>query len=49
MLKAVGDTVEKVNGFWLSLPERKVVPAKVIERIDTHVRLMTPVLGTCAE
>jgi len=49
VLKAVVDTVEQVNGFWWSLPERKVVPAKVLERIDTHVRLMTPILGTCAE
>lgn len=49
VLKAVGDTVEQVNGFWWSLPERYVVPAKVLERIDTHVRLMTPVLGTCAK
>lgn len=49
VLKAVVDTVEQVNGFWWSLPERKVVQAKVLERIDTHVRLMTPILGTCAE
>jgi serine/threonine-protein kinase HipA len=49
VLKAVVDTVEQVNGFWWSLPERKVVPTKVLERIDTHVRLMTPILGTCAE
>lgn len=49
VLKAVVDTVEQVNGFWWSLPERKLVPAKVLERIDTHVRLMTPILGTCAE
>lgn len=49
VLKAVVDTVAQVNGFWWSLPERSVVPAKVLERIDTHVRLMTPILGTCAE
>jgi serine/threonine-protein kinase HipA len=49
VLKAVVDTVEQVNGFWWSLPERKVVPANVLERIDTHVRLMTPILGTCAQ
>ncbi|WEZ85710.1 HipA domain-containing protein (plasmid) [Rhizobium sp. 32-5/1] len=49
VLKAVVDTVGQVNGFWWSLPERKVVSAKVLERIDTHVRLMTPILGTCAE
>ena len=49
VLKAVVDTVERVNRLWWSLPERDVVPAKVLERIDTHVRLMTPILGTCAE
>ena len=48
MLKAVVDTVERVNEVWWSLPERNVVPAKVLVRIDTHVRLMTPILGTCA-
>lgn len=49
VLKAVVDTVERVNGFWWSLPERNVVPAKVLERIDTHVRLMMPILSTCAD
>lgn len=49
VLKAVVDTVERVNEVWWSLPERSVAPAKVLERIDTHVRLMTPILGTCAE
>ncbi|ODT14670.1 MAG: toxin HipA [Kaistia sp. SCN 65-12] len=49
VLKAVSDTVERVNEVWWSLPERSVAPAKVLERIDTHVRLMTPILGTCAE
>lgn len=49
VLGAVVDTVELVNQLWWSLPDRKVVPAKVLERIDTHVRLMTPILGTCAD
>lgn len=49
VLKAVVDTVERVNDVWWSLPERRVAPARVLERIDTHVRLMTPILGTCAE
>jgi serine/threonine-protein kinase HipA len=49
VLKAVTETVERVNELWWSLPEREVVPTKVLERIDTHVRLMTPILGTCAE
>lgn len=49
VLKTVVDTVEQVNGFWWSLPERDVIPVKVLERIDTHIRLMTPILGSCAE
>lgn len=49
VLKAVSDTVERVNEVWWSLPERSVAPAKVLEPIDAHVRLMTPILGTCAE
>lgn len=49
VLKAVVDTVERVNEVWWSLPERSVAPAKVLERIDTHVSLMTPILGACAE
>lgn len=49
VLKAVSDTVERVNEVWWSLPERSVAPAKVLGRIDTHVRLMTPILATCAQ
>ncbi|OWV73843.1 toxin HipA [Rhizobium sp. R339] len=49
VLKAVADTVERVNELWWPLPERTVVPEKVLERIDKHVRLMTPILGTCAD
>lgn len=48
VLRAVTDTVERVNELWWSLPERQVVPQKVLERVDTHVRLMTPILSTCA-
>jgi serine/threonine-protein kinase HipA len=48
VLRSVVDTIERVNERWWSLPEREVVPAKVIERIDAHVRLMTPILGACA-
>ncbi|OWV92715.1 toxin HipA [Rhizobium sp. R72] len=48
VFQAVIDTVERVNELWWLLPERNVVPEKVLERIDTHVRLMTPILGTCA-
>ncbi|KIQ05603.1 toxin HipA [Agrobacterium tumefaciens] len=49
VLSAVTDTVERVNELWWSLPERQVVPQKVLERVDTHVRLMTPILSTCAD
>ncbi|XUY30060.1 type II toxin-antitoxin system HipA family toxin (plasmid) [Agrobacterium sp. rho-8.1] len=49
VLRAVADTVERVNELWWSLPERQVVPQKVLERVDTHVRLMTPILSTCAD
>ncbi len=48
VLRAVVDTIERVNDRWWSLTEREVVPTKVLERIDAHVRLMTPILGTCA-
>lgn len=49
VLKSVVDTVKRVNERWWSLPERDVVPPKVLERIDTHIRLMSPILGTCAD
>lgn len=49
VLRVVGETVERVNDRWWSLPEREVVPAKVLERMDAHVRLMTPILCTCAD
>ncbi|MCZ7450995.1 HipA domain-containing protein [Agrobacterium rhizogenes] len=49
VLKSVIDTVERVNKVWWSLPDRKIVPEKVLERIDAHVRMMTPILGTCAD
>ncbi|NEJ96039.1 type II toxin-antitoxin system HipA family toxin [Rhizobium leguminosarum] len=48
VLKAVIETVERVNELWWLLPEREVVPAKVLERIDAHVKLMIPILSTCA-
>lgn len=49
VLKAVIETVERVNAYWWSLPEREVVPENVLGRIDAHVKLMTPILGTCAD
>lgn len=49
VMTAVTDTVERVNQSWWSLPERAVIPKKVLERVDTHIKLMTPILGTCAD
>ncbi|PRD43567.1 toxin HipA [Phyllobacterium phragmitis] len=46
VLKAVIDTVERVNEAWWDLPERVAVPEKVLERIDAHVKMMTPILGS---
>lgn len=48
VLKTVIKVVERVNEHWWSLPERAVIPEKVLERIDEHVKTMTPILGTCA-
>lgn len=48
VLKTVMETVERVNEHWWGLPERTVIPEKVLERIDDHVRTMTPILMTCA-
>lgn len=49
VLKAVVETVELVNEHWWHLPERDVVAKKVLERIDEHVKAMTPILNSCAE
>lgn len=49
VLKAVTETVERVNQSWWSLPERAVVPNKVLERVDAHVKLMSPILGACVD
>lgn len=49
VLKAVTETVERVNQSWWSLPERAVLPDRVLERVDAHVKLMSPILGTCAD
>lgn len=48
VLKAITETVERVNQSWWSLPERVVLPDRVLERIDAHIKLMSPILGTCA-
>ncbi|MBP2551652.1 serine/threonine-protein kinase HipA [Neorhizobium galegae] len=49
VLKAVTETVERVNQSWWSLPERAVLPDRVLERIDAHIKLMSTILGTCAD
>lgn len=49
VLKAVTETVERVNQSWWSLPERIVLPERVLERVDAQIKLMTPILGTCAD
>jgi len=46
--KAVTETGERVNQTWWSLPERGVVPIKVLERTDAHVKMMTPIFATHA-
>ncbi|MDX8437564.1 HipA domain-containing protein [Mesorhizobium abyssinicae] len=48
VLKAVVETVERVNQRWWHLPERDIVPAMILKRIDEQVKVMTPILGTCA-
>ena len=49
VLKAVVETVALVGEHWPNLPECDVIPSKVLSRIDQHVEMMTPILGTCAE
>jgi serine/threonine-protein kinase HipA len=49
VLKAVVETVARVSDHWPHLPERDVLPAKVLTRIDEHIRTMTRILNSCAE
>ncbi len=49
VLKAVTETVERVNQSWWSLPERAALPDRVLERVDAHIKLISPILGTCAD
>lgn len=48
VLKTVVETVRLVNEHWWQLPERDFIPSNVLGRIDEHVKLMTPILNTCA-
>lgn len=48
VLKTVITVVKRVNEYWWGLPERSVIPEKVLERMDEHVKAMTPILCTCA-
>ncbi|WP_294256010.1 HipA domain-containing protein [uncultured Sphingomonas sp.] len=49
VLEAVVETVACVHAHWWKLPEREVVPLNVLERIDAHVRAMTPILEGCGK
>lgn len=49
VLQAVEETVSRVNERWWDLPERAIVPEAVIERIDAHVKAMTPIMTSCAD
>jgi serine/threonine-protein kinase HipA len=44
VLSAVEEVVSSANEHWWNLPERDVVPAPVLERIDNHIRTMSGVL-----
>ena len=44
MLKAVVETVKRIDTKWWTLPEREAVPPLVLERIDAHVKTMIPIL-----
>jgi serine/threonine-protein kinase HipA len=46
VLQVVAETVELVHQHWWTLPERDVVPTPVLEKIDEHVKAMTPVLNS---
>lgn len=49
VLKRVLEVLERVNAHWWNLPKRAVIPQKVLERIDDHMRVMIPVFGTGAD
>jgi serine/threonine-protein kinase HipA len=45
VLKAVVETVKRIDTKWWTLPEREVVPPPVLERIDAHVKTIIPILS----
>jgi serine/threonine-protein kinase HipA len=47
VLNAVVETTRLVNHYWWTLPERSVVPKAVLELVDEHVKVMTPILIAC--
>ena len=49
VLQAVVETAALVNERWWQLPERDILPVTVLERIDAHVKAITPILNSCAE
>lgn len=49
VLRSVLEVVDRVNDAWWTLPEREIVPLKVLERVDEHIRSLIPVLKTCAD
>lgn len=48
VLRAVTDTVALANENWWQLPERAYVPERVLERIDAHIKTLSPILNSCA-
>jgi serine/threonine-protein kinase HipA len=49
VVNAVVETTRLVNQHWWTLPERSFVPKAVLELIDEHVKVMTPILIACNE
>lgn len=44
VISAVEQVVSSVNNHWWKLPERDVVPAAVLSKIDAKIEEMSPVL-----
>jgi len=45
VLRAVMETVALVNDEWWRLPERDLVPEPIRNQIDSHIKMMTPILS----